>query len=629
MPTKREENAVPRTEFEKEVEDRFGILPNFFRSADAAPELLPHLWGFARAGYLDNPMPSLFKERLFVWLSRYCPVRYCIVRHVGFLLGDSHGHSSGDRTAPPQTIEEVAGLLRRPSPWRRDMDPVYALLEGAREPIAWPESGSVLEDAVFAAAAAIFVEPTRSDRPREAVAHALGRRNFEYFSGFLAFVRTAHYWTMLHPEIETEADMRALLRAHQDLATLVLEDAEAGRCEMGGRLFDELAALRDLHERRDLERAKQELEERDRQKDRFIAVLAHELRNPLGAIRAAADAMGLLGLEDDRAVRLMERLNRQTTAMARMLDDLLDASRIALGKVGLRTERLDLSDLLAEALEDHLPRAQAAEVRMEADPSREPLWVDADRIRLRQVLDNLLSNAVKFTPAGGSVRVSCARDGSRAVLAVGDSGVGFDASLAAKLFEPFMQYEQGLDRADGGLGLGLAIASRLTRLQGGTLSAASDGIGKGAMFTLNMPLADRPADERPEPEARMSDGRAGRTVLLVEDNSDMAESLADLLRLSGFSVIVARDGRAAIDVALEAAPDLILCDLGLPGELDGLAVARACRSQDSLRSVRLIAMSGYSSPRDHANAKDAGFEGLLTKPLTADALATMTAIQPA
>jgi len=623
-----EENPGPRTEFETQVADRFGILPNFFRSASAAPELLPHLWGFARACYLDNPMPSLFKERLFVWLSRFCPVRYCIVRHVGFLLGGDLGHSSGDRTSPPQSIVEIAALLRRPSPWRRDMEPVYTLLEGQREPIAWPESGSVLEDAVFAAAAAIFVEPARSDRARVAVTQALGRRNFEYLSGFLAFVRTAHYWTMLHPEIETEADMRALLRGHQDLATLLLEDPEAGRCEMGGRLYEELTALRELHERRELERAKQELEERDRQKDQFIAVLAHELRNPLGAIRAAADAMGLLCLEDDRAVQLMQRLNRQTIAMARMLDDLLDASRIAFGKVGIRAERLSLSDLLAETLEDYLPRAQAAEVRIEADPPGESFWVDADRVRLRQVLDNLLSNAVKFTPASGSVRVSCARDGSRVVLAVRDSGVGFEATFADKLFEPFMQDEQGRDRADGGLGLGLAIASRLARLQGGTLTAASDGIGKGALFTLMMPLADLPAHDRPEPVAKTSPGCAGRKVLLVEDNSDVAESLADFLRLSGYSVSVTRDGRMAIDAALEAAPDIILCDLGLPGEMDGLAVARACRSQESLRSVRLIAMSGYSSPQDHANAKEAGFEGLLTKPLTRDALATMNAVQP-
>ena len=487
-----ENHLAPHNEFEAEVAGRFGILPNFFRSAEAAPELVQQLWGFARAGYLDNPMPSVFKERLFVWLSRFCPMRYCIVRHVGFLLGDSHGRAAGDVAAAPQRIDEIVRLLRRPSPWQREMDATYALLEGLTAPIeTWPGAGSELEDAIFACAAVMFVEPARSERARRAVVHAVGLRRFEFFSGCLAFIRTAHYWTMLHPEIETEDDMRLLMRGHEELARLLLEDPEADRCEMSERLFEELTSLRELHERQELERAKQALEEKDRQKDQFIAVLAHELRNPLSAIRSATDAMRLMQMPDPEAARLVERMDRQTTAMARMLEDLQDASRTALGKLSVRLERVALPELLTEVLNEQQPRARQAGLHVIAQFASKPCFVKADRVRLRQILDNLLSNAMKFTPAGGTVELSLAQKAGDAVVTVRDSGVGFNEQFADKLFEPFTQEEQGPERRVGGLGLGLAIASRLAKLQGASLSAESAGVNKGAMFTLRIPVADR------------------------------------------------------------------------------------------------------------------------------------------
>jgi signal transduction histidine kinase len=397
-------------EFHAEVTHRFGILPNFFRSANAAQELIQELWGFAKAGYLNNPMPSVFKERLFVWLSRFCPMRYCIVRHVGFLLGNGYGHAAGDATAHPQSIDEVVRLLRRPTPWQRDMAPVYEFLEGQTNPDQdWPDSGSQLEDAIFACAAVMFIEPARSERARRAVQHAVNERRFEFFSGCLAFIRTAHYWTMLHPEIEAEEDMRLLLRKHEVLARLLSEDSESDRCEMSERVFEELTTLRELHERQELEAAKRALEVKDRQKDQFIAVLAHELRNPLATIRLATDAMNLLGLKDQSAVRLLERLDRQTTAMSRMLDDLLDASRIALGKVSVNLEGVDLIELLANALDEQQLRAQQAGLHLVANLKSEPVIAKADRVRLRQIIDNLLANAIKFTPAGGHVELSFAR----------------------------------------------------------------------------------------------------------------------------------------------------------------------------------------------------------------------------
>jgi signal transduction histidine kinase len=616
-----------RDSFRAEVASRFGMVPNFFLSARAAPELIEQLWGFAKAGYLDNPMPSLFKERLFVSLSRFCPMRYCIVRHVGFLLGGDFGHAAGDPSAVPQTVDHVVRLLRRPTPWQRDMSEVYERLEALTPATAaWPESDDPLEDALFACAAVMFLEPARSERARSAVIRAVGSRDFELFSGCLAFIRTAHYWTMLHPEIETEEDMRLLMRGHEELARLLLEDSEAERSDMGEGLFEELTSLRELHERRDLERAKRALEEKDRQKDQFIAVLAHELRNPLAAIRAAADAMRLIDLSDPRAVRLVERLDRQTGAMTRMLEDLLDASRIALGKVSVRLQPVDVVHILTDVLDEQAGRILGAGLKVVTRFPPAHCIARADRVRLRQIVDNLLSNAVKFTPADGTIELSCVQEGSDASVTIRDSGVGFEEEFAVRMFEPFTQREQERDRPSGGLGLGLAIASQLASLQGGSLSAESAGIDRGALFTLTIPLSDAEDDSSDRATPAACEGR--RTVLVVEDNEDVAAGLAQLLELMGIAVSIARDGTSAVRMALDLVPDVILCDLGLPGEIDGFGVARACRAEPSLSSVRLVAASGYSSAQDHADSREAGFDRLLTKPVSLESLTLATQALP-
>ena len=326
-------------------------------------------------------------------------------------------------------------------------------------------------------------------------------------------------------------------------------------------------------------------------------------------------------IEDPRVAKLTERLDRQTTAMSRMLDDLLDASRIALGKVSVQLESVEIPELLAEVLDEQRSIAEKAGLDLVTSSASPSGIVRADRVRLRQIVDNLLSNAIKFTPAGGTIQLSLAEEDGYAVLTVRDSGIGFDEEFAPKLFEPFMQREQGRDRAGGGLGLGLAISSRLAALQGATLSAVSEGIGTGALFTLTIPLAGRPGDARPVSAPVSS--RSQQSILVVEDNKDAAESLEYLLDLMGFEVMLASDGPSAIRAAVAAPPDFILCDLGLPGEMDGYAVARACHAETSLRSTRLVGLSGYSSPEDHAEATAAGFERLLTKPVTRETLALL------
>ncbi len=211
--------------FHREVSRRFGLIPNFFMSTPDAPEVLEKLWEFAKSAYLDNPMPALFKERLFVFLSRFCQVRYCIVRHCGFLVG--YGHSSGDFTAKPQTVEQALRLINMTPPWLLLLDPIYARLEALPSPIEWPDMESETEDWIFAASALLFVEPTKSGRALQALRHALGAKRLEYLLALLAFIRAAHYWTMVHPGLEIEDDMRELMQEHRELASLLLQDPEA------------------------------------------------------------------------------------------------------------------------------------------------------------------------------------------------------------------------------------------------------------------------------------------------------------------------------------------------------------------------------------------------------------------
>ncbi len=210
--------------FHSDVTRRFGLVPNFFMSAPDAPEIVEKLWDFAKSAYLDNPIPSLFKERLFVFLSRFCQVRYCIVRHCGFLAG--YGHSSGDASAPAQNIEQVLRLLKVLPPWRRELEPIYKRLAAFKTPTDWPDPESEIEDYVFAAAAVIFVEPGKSERARDALRQALGGKRLEYLLALLAFIRAAHFWTVAHPGLEIEDDMRTLMSEEKELASLLLQDPD-------------------------------------------------------------------------------------------------------------------------------------------------------------------------------------------------------------------------------------------------------------------------------------------------------------------------------------------------------------------------------------------------------------------
>lgn len=359
------------------------------------------------------------------------------------------------------------------------------------------------------------------------------------------------------------------------------------------------------------------LQEADRRKDEFIAILAHELRNPLAPVRTAVEILRRTQGAEARQVAARDVIERQVAHMARLIDDLLDVSRIAQGKLALHRERCDFAAIARQTAEDYRASFEDAGLRLEVAAGG-PLWVDGDPVRLAQMVGNLLNNAQRFTERGGWVRVVAQAAAGQAQVQVQDNGVGISPELQARLFDPFSQADQDLARSKGGLGLGLALTRGLAQLHGGSVAVHSEGPGQGSRFTLCVPLAAdgqaAPADELP-PTAQ-----AGRRVLVIEDNEDAAHTLADLLTLTGHEVRVALTGEAGLDAAREFRPDAVISDLGLPGRLDGYAVGRALRADPALRQVRLVALSGYADPRSRERSREAGFDVHLAKPTDLAAL---------
>lgn len=383
-----------------------------------------------------------------------------------------------------------------------------------------------------------------------------------------------------------------------------------------------LLAFEDVTERKTRERRLAETEaalrEVDRRKDEFLAVLSHELRNPLGALRNSAFLLSratLAGAPREKAVAVIER---QVSLLTRMVGDLLDVTRIARGKIELQRERLDLGDLLRRTLEDHRPSFEASGIALEVRPEVGRFWVEADAVRLVQVLSNLLGNAEKFTPRHGTVVVSLQRDDDRKIaLRVRDSGVGIDANVLPHVFESFVQGPQTIDRARGGLGLGLPMVKGLVDLHGGSVIVSSKGQGRGTEVTILLPAA--PAPEQAAAPALEADPSPARRVLVIDDNLDNAESLQMSLKLDGHDVRVAYDGPSGLDLARTFHPDVVVCDIGLPG-LNGYDVARAFRADEALARIALIALSGYTRAEDAMRAAEAGFDRHLGKPVQVEEL---------
>jgi PAS domain S-box-containing protein len=363
----------------------------------------------------------------------------------------------------------------------------------------------------------------------------------------------------------------------------------------------------------DQRRAREALQEADHRKDEFLATLAHELRNPLAPITNAVQIMALRGLDDPHLRWARDVVQRQTQQLSRLVDDLLDVSRITRGKVRLRQERVDLAAVVSRAVETSQPLLDAGRHALTVTPPPVPVYLEADPTRLAQVLSNLLNNAAKYQEPGGRVWLSAGREGGEAVLRVRDAGVGIAPEMLPRVFDLFAQADRSLDRSQGGLGIGLSLVRALVRLHGGTVAAFSDGPGRGSEFVVRLPALDegQPAGGPAAPGQAAACG--GLCVLVVEDNPDGARSLALLLRWEGHEVLVAHEGQAALELARSRRPAVVLLDLGLPG-MDGFEVARRLRREPGLERVLLVAVSGYGQEEDCRRAREAGCDAHLVKP---------------
>ena len=771
--------------FRREVADRFGVLPNFFCSADAAPGLIEELWKFAKSAYLDSPLPSLFKERLFVHLSRFCEVRYCIVRHVGFLIG--HGRPAGDAAAECETVEQVVEMLRRPLPEGPALTTVLERLRRMSVAGRLPEPRTECETDLFDALTIMFLSPGGSAHARAAVRAAVGDSTFELLVAFLAFVRTAHYWTEMHPELTYEPDMAEILRGHSELAILLLDQSEAELVQGGARLREALNRLKrvevaleesesrhafllrlgdasrrltdpmaiqeessrllgerllvdrvlyaDINEvqgyirvdrhfvratvstmagrysladfpwvgqtlrmggpvvvadahttplipdadrpavaalgvrafvaaplMRDgtlvgalvvsdlsprgwtpdevelvketaertweaIERARveEQLREVSARKDEFLAMLAHELRNPLAPIRTGLELIRRGGDSVVAVERVRGIMERQVGHMVRLIDDLMDVSRITSGKIVLQPEPTLLASLVDSAVDANRGAMTAKGIGLSVDLPQEACVINVDPTRFVQILSNLLHNATKFTNDGGSVFIRAkitqpTQDGApQVLLSVIDSGIGISPELLPHIFDLFMQGETRSSQS--GLGIGLALARRLVELHGGRLDGRSEGDGRGSEFVIQLPLTTTQLVSATE--GRSAAGRLERRVLVIDDNEDAANATAMLIDDMGGDARVAYDGETALAMFTEYQPDVVLLDIGMPG-LDGYETCQRIRRVLGSR-VLLVALTGFGQQEDKEKATQAGFDAHITKPSDELALARIFA----
>lgn len=403
------------------------------------------------------------------------------------------------------------------------------------------------------------------------------------------------------------------------------------------QLVESRALARDaLRRQRELEieiaqrkRAEEMLKEADRRKDEFLAMLAHELRNPLAPIRNAVQILQFRMPSEEALRRPLEVIDRQARQLAGLVDDLLDVARITRGQINLRKQTLELAEVVAQAVETSRPLLESRRHRFAIHLPGEPIFVEADPTRLAQVILNLLNNAAKYTQEGGDISLTVERtdggngDAPACVLRVRDNGMGIPPDMLPRLFEPFTQGERSLDRAQGGLGIGLTLVRRLLELHGGTVQAFSEGLGRGSEFVVRLPAlpksgewpgASGEKENLPFLTTRHSPLATRWRILIVDDNRDSADSLAVLLDMLGHEVRTAYDGETGLQSAEEFSPDIVLLDIGLP-RLSGLEAARRIRSDLGLRDAFLIAMTGYGQEEDKRRSREAGFNAHLVKPV--------------
>jgi PAS domain S-box-containing protein len=395
----------------------------------------------------------------------------------------------------------------------------------------------------------------------------------------------------------------------RDGTEIPIHDSAAPIRDGAGKLIGAVLVFRDDTERRRRER---ELQDSSRRKDEFLAMLAHELRNPLASMRSAADILDMPGAEDQFGWA-RQVIGQQIHHLSHLLDDMLDVSRITRGLIQIRPQLINASDVIHRAVATVRPLIDDRGHTLDVALTERPLVLSADPVRLEQVVVNLLTNAVRYTHAGGRIRLSADRADDQVVISVDDNGAGIAPEVLPHIFDLFTQGDRRLDRSEGGLGVGLTIVKRLVELHGGTVSVQSDGPGRGSAFTIRLPAsAEAPPAATAPPAASVQSQRF--RMLIVDDNRALAQGLSRLLKLLGHQVELAFDGPDAIEAARNSRPDVILLDIGLPN-LDGYEVARRLRQDEELKDIVIIAISGYGHESDRQRSREAGINHHLTKPV--------------
>jgi PAS domain S-box-containing protein len=389
--------------------------------------------------------------------------------------------------------------------------------------------------------------------------------------------------------------------------------------DAGGAITGYATVSQDITERKrlevDLRKLASDLADADRRKDEFLATLAHELRNPLAPLTNMLEVVRRSGHDESALRSAVDMMARQTSQLVRLVDDLLDLSRITHNRLDLRRSRVDLASVIRQAAQASRPLCESAGHTLRVTLPTDPVPVDADPVRLTQVFGNLINNSCKYTPPGGTVDVTMERSATEAVIVVRDTGIGIPRDKLESIFEMFSQVDPSLERSQGGLGIGLTLVRRLVLMHGGTVVARSDGVHRGSEFTVRLPVASAPAPVAVATHAPRAPAHVQpRRVLIVDDNRDAASSLAMLLELEGHKTVVAHDGPTALEAAERHRPDVMLLDIGLP-RMNGYDVGRAVRREPWGATLTLIALTGWGQAEDRRRSQEAGFDGHLVKPV--------------
>jgi PAS domain S-box-containing protein len=399
---------------------------------------------------------------------------------------------------------------------------------------------------------------------------------------------------------------------------LELKD-ERGQTVAFGTVSQDVTERRLLQEH--LRKLAADLSEVDRRKNEFLATLAHELRNPLAPLSNMLEVLKRSEGDAQARPQAVATMERQLGQLVRLVDDLLDLSRITHDRLELRMGRVDLRDLVNQAVEASRPLAESAQHAVKVVTPAEPIYLDADPARLVQVVGNLINNSIKYTRPGGSIEVGTERRGKEAVVTVKDNGTGVPPDKLESIFGMFTQVDRSLERKQGGLGIGLTLVRRLVQMHGGSVEARSEGEGRGSQFVVRLPVLEGRAAAAPEPTAAAEPPRP-RRILIVDDNEDSATSLAMLLEITGNETYTAHDGAAALDLVETHRPEVVLLDIGLPN-LNGYEVCRRIRERPWGKEMVLIALTGWGQDEDRRKSREAGFDGHLVKPFNHSALTSL------